>query len=110
MPITHAGDEAPTFTERMDPSDIETFWIAWGGKLGGSTIQTSTWVLPDGFTELEAFEDQSVLDSDGNTYNNANGVRVSTTNTVGRYMLTNRVVLADGRRYDRSAYVIIAQQ
>lgn len=110
MPITHAGDEVPTFDERMDPSDIETFWISWAGKLGGASIQASTWVMPDGFTELEAFEDQSVSDADSNTYNNANGVRVSTTKTTGKHMLTNRVTLSDGRRYDRSAYVLIAQQ
>jgi len=107
--ITHASDSIPSFAERWDPSDNDWVWISWENKLGGESIATSTWVLPAGWTEEDSQADQTVQDSDGTSYANSNGVRLSTTKTTGTHKITNRVTFSGSRSLDRSVFVTVKE-
>lgn len=110
--VTHDGHVIPTFSRRWDPADKDWVWVAWDELLSGATISTSTWVLPAGWTEHETQTSQAITDEDGTEYTAANGALISNADaaTGSRVEIANRVVLSDGREYERSAALIIAQQ
>lgn len=113
--ITHTGRSIPVFPERWDPSDKEWVWVAWDNVLDGATISTSTWALPDGWTEHDSKTGQAVTDKAGNSYAAVNGVLLSSPGAVAgsassRIEIANKVVLSDGREYERSVSIVVAQQ
>lgn len=103
--IVHAGDRVPILPDDWDPDDTDDIWIVWGDSFGA--ITQSEWVLPDGWTILAEYTDQTVVDrADGQAYSHANGVVLSTTNLLGEHTITNRVTFDGGpRRLDRSCVV-----
>lgn len=110
--ITHSGRAIPVFPERWDPADKEWVWVAWDNLLDGATISTSTWTLPTGWTEHDAVTSQTVTDEDGNSYTAANGALISNTSAAAgaRVEVANAVALSDGREYERSVSIVVAQQ
>lgn len=107
--IVHDGSASPAFEDRWDTFDIDYVWVAWDELLRGATITDSEWVVPDGWTVVAEQQDASVTDSDGNTYDAANGALLSTTATTGRHKISNRVTLSDDRQYERTVIVVVRQ-
>lgn len=107
--IVHDGSTVPTLDEYWDTFDVDYVWVAWDSFLRGSSISASEWIVPTGWTVEAEQQDASVTDSDGNTYDAANGALLSTTATTGRYKISNRVTLADGRQYERTVIVVVKQ-
>lgn len=109
MPITHNGLRIPAFSQRWDPSDKEWVWVCWDSILRGSSIATSNWTLPAGWTSHSTLTDQTVTDEDDVAHAHSNAVLTSTTEAAGLFILANRVTLADGRVYERSVTVVVEQ-
>lgn len=107
--ILHDGSAVPAFEDYWDTYDKDTIWIAWDSLLRGSSISASEWVAPDNWTVHSSQMAASVTDVDGKSYTAANGALVSTTDTAGRYKISNRVTLADGRQYERTVIVVVRQ-
>lgn len=99
------GDKATELTEDMNPSDSDTFWMSWTGKLNGESIVASSWVLPDGWTEVSSSTNGSVTE-DGVTHTDANSVTVTTTATTGKHILRNQITTAT-RAITRSLVVTV---
>ena len=84
-----------------DPNEVKDYALDWGARrlAASETISSSTWIAPEGIT----------VDSDTDT---------TTTTTVWlsggtagvHYTLTNRVVTSQGRTYDWSITVLVAEQ
>ncbi len=104
--IIHSGLTIPKFAEKWDPDDQNTIWFAWDDVLDGSSISNSVWIIPANWTSIQEYADDSVIDGSV-TYLHANGILLSTTETIGTHTITNRVTFADGRRIDRSVKVSI---
>lgn len=79
-----------------DPNSVEDFEFNWVAELNGDTISTSSFILPDGMTQVSA----------SNTTTTAT-VFVSGGTNGQLYRITNRVVTAGGRTYDRTYRVLI---
>ena len=105
MIVVHSGSAVPALARKWDPDEIDRVWFAWGDVLKGATISTSSWLLPGGWSGAGEQTSQSVTDSDGNEYSSANSVMLTASNRSGKYTITNRVVLSDGRQYDRSVTI-----
>jgi hypothetical protein len=106
MAVTHTGQSPAALTEYMNPNDTDTFWMSWTDKLNGETISTSTWILPAGFTEVSDTSDGTVTE-DGTTYDDANSVTLSTTNTKGKHTIFNEIVTSGGRTIRRGIIITI---
>ena len=88
----HTGKRPADLPDDMNPNDQSVFWVSWEGALNGYTMDTSTWILPDGFQELATvFNVVSDPDEDGETYQNSNGIQISTTRTDGTYYIGNQI-------------------
>lgn len=84
---------------RKDPDAVLDYQINWAPYLGADTISTSTWIVPDGITEVT----------------NTNTATTTTIwlsgGTVGsRYALTNRITTSNGRTDDRSITIRIVER
>lgn len=110
--ITHTGRSIPVLPTRWDPSDKAWIWVVWDQVLGGATITTSTWTLPAGWTEHDTKTAQATTDESGNSYSAANGVLTSNSIATpgGQVEIANKVVLSDGREFERSVMIVVAQQ
>lgn len=108
--IIHKSRGAPTFRERWDPSDKEYVWFCWSDVIEGSSIATSDWTLPEGWTNHGDLVDQTVEDDGGAERENCNGALISTSETEGTHTITNKVTLADGRVYERSVNILLEDQ
>ncbi len=102
----HTGSDPVRLDDSMNPNDEETFWYSWTDKLNSDTISTSTWVLPTGFTETASTTDGSVTVG-GVTYNDANSLTVTTTNTDGLYSISNEITTAAGNTWRRTFLINI---
>ena len=88
----HTGKRPADLPDDMNPNDVSDFWISWADVLNGYTMQTSNWVLPDGFNEIATeFNKPSRPDEDGNVFPNSNAILISTTETGGTYYIGNRM-------------------
>ena len=105
MIIAHGSNSIPKLPNKWDPDEIDRVWFSWSELLNGATISDSTWLLPGGWVSSGEQVSQSVSDSLGNVYTDANSVILETSNRSGLYTITNRVVLSDGRQYDRSVII-----
>ena len=108
MAVIHNGREAPLLPGAMNPDDAETFFISWEDRLNGSSITSSAWVLPAGFTEVSDETDTTATEvEDGVTtiHLNCNGVTVTTTQTEGVFEFDNVSGFADGRSLTRGLKV-----
>lgn len=78
-----------------DPDAILDYRISWAVWLDGDTIDTSTWILPDG----------TVLDSDAHTHTSTITTVWVRGATSGVYTVTNRITTAGGRSDDRTVNI-----
>lgn len=110
MAITHDGRKIPKFPESWDANSQEWVSIAWDEDVachGAIVAASSVWVLPTNWTAVSEQEDVPVIDCDGTTYDHSNQALLSTTDTEGIFILTNRVQFADLTILDRSVKVTV---
>lgn len=88
---------APDFVK--DPDDTIDLPFNWVGFLDGDTIDTSTFLLPDGLTSV----------SENNTTLTAT-IFVRGGDAGRMYRVTNRVTTAGGRQKDRTQYVLVEEE
>ncbi len=86
----------PDFSK--DPNSTVDFPFNWKAELNGDTIFTSTFLLPDGLTQV----------STSNTTTTAT-IFVSGGSEGNTYRITNRIVTIGGRTYDKTAYVVVRE-
>ena len=106
--VTHDGSKIPKFSDVWDPDNVEWVTIVWDEDVachGDIANASSTWILPDNWTSSDADEDVPVTDCDGTTYNHANRNFLSTTETTGTFIITNRVTFQDLTQLDRSVKI-----
>lgn len=110
--VIHTGRNIPTLLDGWDSSDKDWVWVVWDSVLDGATITASTWTLPNGWTEHSTKQSQSVTDENSTSYTSANGVLTSNPEalTGSLSVFANKVVLSDGREYERSVSVVVVQQ
>jgi hypothetical protein len=107
--IVHNGRDIPTDQSRWDPDGKEWVTVCWAEVVAThGAIQTSTWIIPEGWTEHDTRQDVTAQ-ADGKEYAHCNQVLLSTTATAGLATITNRVALADGTQLDRSVGVIVGE-
>ena len=110
MAVTHDGKKIPKFTDSWDTDTQEWVTVAWDEDVAchGSIVNaSSTWVLPANWTEISAQEDVPVTDCDGTNYTHANQALLSTTETTGTFIITNRVQFTDLTILDRSVKITV---
>lgn len=88
---------SPDYTK--DPDDRIDVSFNWVGFLDGDTIDTSTFLLPDGLTEF---------DSSNTTLRTT--VWVSGGSAGNLYRVTNRIVTDGGRTKDMTKYVLVVEE
>lgn len=80
-----------------DPDEVLDYQIDWSTRLGGDTISSSEWTVPDGLTEDSATNDTTTA-----TIWLSGGV-------LGKvYEVQNRIVTAGGRTMDQTVLLAIA--
>lgn len=82
-----------------DPDSTEDFAFNWVMDLGGDTISSSTFSLPDGLTEVSTASTESVTQ-----------IFVSGGDCGQTYRITNRVVTTGGRTFDKTIRVYVREQ
>ena len=88
----HTGKRPADLPDDMNPADESVFWVSWEEALNGYSMDTSSWILPDGFTELSTvFNVVSDPDENGETYPNSNGIQISTSLENGTYYIGNQI-------------------
>lgn len=101
--ITHDGTAIPRDTNPWDSDAIEWVSAVWDEDVScHGAITSSTWIVPTGWTSMAEQADIPVTDCDGTTYNHANQIKLSTTETEGTFTITNRTVFANTTSLDRS--------
>ncbi len=96
----HCGRELAVLSEDMNPSDSEIFWMSWTGVLRGAAITGSDWIIPANFTSVNETQNGSVTENNV-TYNDANSIQVTTTETEGTHTFYNEITSSDGRTLRR---------
>ena len=82
-----------------DADDISDLSFHWAKELAGDTIDTSTFLLPDGLTE-----------DDSSTSGSATTIRLSGGDCGKVYRVTNRIVTDDGRQFDKTKRVAVRER
>jgi len=82
-----------------DPDAVLDYAIDWSRWLGSDTIQTSTWTVPPGLTEVTSSHTTTTA-----TIWLSGGTAGET------YTVTNRIVTAGGRTDERSIYLRVEQR
>jgi len=100
--ITHDGGRIPVDPVPWDSDNVEWISIVWDQQVAiRGAIQSSEWILPEGWTAEETREDVPVETESGTQYSHATQVLLSGDATAG-VTITNRVAFADGTQLDRS--------
>lgn len=86
----------PDFTK--DPDSTIDFPFNWKAELNGDTIATSTFLLPDGLTEVSSSRTTTTT-----------SIFVSGGSADLIYRITNRVVTDGGRTYDKTINVLVRE-
>jgi len=107
MVVVHDSNIIPEIA--WDESDKDFLWFVWDEVLHGSSLATSTWTIPAGWTSHSVQFNASVTDPQtGKVYNSANSIFLSTGGAAsGIYQIKNNVVLADSREYSRTVTINI---
>jgi len=101
--IEHDGVKIPESSTSWDPDGTEWITFAWDDQVAiHGAIQSSEWVLPDGWTSANEREDVSVETLDGTIYDHAVQALISGSETSSGVTITNRATFADGTVLDRS--------
>lgn len=82
-----------------DPNAVLDYTFDWSAWLGDDTISTSTWIVPAGITKA----------SSSNTATTTT-IWLSGGRQTAKYLVTNRIVTANGRTEDRTAEFTITNQ
>lgn len=109
MTIEHTGEAIPVDPVLFDPNGEEWVETAWDEDVAiHGDIQTSTWIVPTGWT-VEASEGPVPISANGVDYTNGTRARLTTTQTSGTYVVTNRVTFNNSTSLDRSRKLKVAQ-
>lgn len=99
-----------TSAKQHDPDTKRPYGITWSGLNVTETIATSTWTLAVGTATLG----NSVGDTPGTTKaGTISGAQTSVwvlSATVGTVQLKNRIVTSEGRQFDRTVTLSVAEQ
>ncbi len=82
-----------------DPDEVLDYVLDWSPRILADTIVTSTWIVPSGITK----------DSDSTT-TTATTIWLSGGTIGTAYVLTNRIITADGRTMDQSCKIKIKEK
>ncbi|MCC5809873.1 MAG: hypothetical protein JJU06_05820 [Ectothiorhodospiraceae bacterium] len=105
-PLIHTGRGAPEDQVWWDPDGREWVTVFWGDVVSRrGAIQSSEWILPDGWSVEDTRQDVTAEDAQGETYSHCNQALLDTDADTGRHLLTNRVTFADGTKLDRGLQV-----
>ena len=110
--VTHDGSKIPRLEDSWDSDNIEWVTVVWDEDVachGTMTPTSSTWVLPANWTSSDENEDVPVTDCEGTTYDHANQILLSTTETEGIFTITNRVTFQDTTQLDRSVKIRVKE-
>lgn len=106
---THNSRSIPLLRQALDPFDIDWVWAVWSDKIGEAEIANSDWILPDGW-EAVAYQQAAQVQVEDVMYEQANAVLVNNNEArKGKYEISNRIVLVDGRQFERSCYVWVRE-
>jgi hypothetical protein len=94
---TYICCHAPDYEK--DPNSTEDYTFGWAVPLNDDTIQTSTFLLPDGLTRI----------SETNTSTTAT-IMVSGGACGRTYRITHRITTAAGRQFDQTIRILITEQ
>lgn len=82
-----------------DPDETSDFDFNWSPEMNGDSILTSTFVLPDGLTQVSSSNTDSVVT-----------IFVSGGDCGRLYRVTNRITTTLGRTRDKTIYIRIREQ
>lgn len=82
-----------------DPDSTEDYAFYWVMDLDGDTISTSTFLLPDGLTEVSSTNDDTKTQ-----------IFVSGGTSGQTYRITNRIVTSGGRTFDKTIRILIRER
>jgi len=100
--ITHSGDRIPVDPVTWDSDNVEWISIVWDQQVAiRGSIQSSEWILPEGWTADDTRTDVPVETEDGTQYEHATQALLSGESAAG-VTITNRVSFSDGTQLDRS--------
>ena len=104
MALVHDGTDIPLDPALWDADGTEFVSFTWADQVAGyGAIQTSTWVVPTGWSVASGSETSGVtVTSDGVEYTQCTRARLSTTLATGIHTITNRVTFQNGTSLDRS--------
>lgn len=107
--IYHDGSSIPTDPDLFDPDNEEWISQVWDDDVAvHGTIQTSTWIVPTGWT-VEEDEGPVPVTAAGVEYANGTRARLTTALTEGVHLITNRVTFQDNSSLDKSRRLRVAQ-
>ena len=92
-----SGWGTPDFEK--DPDSTEDYAFNWVMDLGGDTISSSTFSLPDGLTEVSTSNTESVTQ-----------IFVSGGACGQTYRITNRIQTSGGRTFDKTIRILIRER
>lgn len=90
-------DCSPDFVK--DPDSTEDYAFNWVMDLDGDTISSSTFELPDGLTEVSTANDDTKTQ-----------IFVSGGTECITYRITNRIVTAGGRTFDKTIRIYVRER
>ena len=107
MIVEHDGTCVPMLPARWKQSQKDWLWFVWDDLLNGVSIIVSTWDIPDGWQAMAEKVDTVVVDDAGNEYSHANAQLLTFTGDPGSYIVSNNVMMSDGREYERAIRVVV---
>lgn len=108
--IIDTSDQVIQCADRpLDPYDTEWVVFAWDERIADATVIASDWVLPSDWNLVRTAQNQEIS-ARGRDFQSVNAALVDVNNAAaGRYVLSNRVSLSDGRQYERSVKIRIKE-
>lgn len=105
MTTLNESEQIPTFNEIWDFSDLEPVVFTWADQVLSSSISSSAWTLPTGWTSSATQTNVSVTDSKGVLHTDCNTNTLTYSGQAGTFTIANKATFADGRILERSVRI-----
>lgn len=93
----------------LDPYDTEWVVFAWDNRIADAAVISSEWVVPTDWNLVRTAQNQEIS-ARGREFQSVNAALVDVNNAQpGRYVVSNRVHLSDGRQFERSVKIQIKE-
>lgn len=108
--IIDTSDQVIQAADRpLDPYDTEWIIFAWDERIADANVTSSEWVVPSEWNLVRTAQNQEIS-ARGRAFQSVNAALVDVNNAVaGRYVVSNRVHLSDGRQFERSVKIKIRE-